>query len=268
MESKLIASILIFITLHMFVAAGEPLYKERIKYIKEKYGIVCPAPEPYQPKEIPLNKLIDHTQLAGDALPDQIKKLCDEAKQYNFAAVCVNPCYAKLASSYLKGTDVNIACVIDFPLGCSSTESKVHIALDAIKNGANEIDMVINVGFMKAGYYDLVYEDIKQIANACHEHNAHLKVIIEATCLEKDVLIVDACLLSAAAGADFVKTSTGTHATGGAKPEHVKLMRETVGGKLGVKAAGGIRTKEDALKMIEAGCDRIGASKGIKIVTS
>ncbi len=121
---------------------------------------------------------------------------------------------------------------------------------------------------MKAGLYDLVYQDIKAVTEACHKKKALNKVIIEATCLEKEDLIVDACLLAAAAGADFVKTSTGTHATGGAKPEHVKLMRGAVGGKLGVKAAGGIRTKEDALKMIEAGATRIGASKGIQIVTS
>lgn len=262
-----ITRVLLFVSFLVFTIS-QPLYVSRIKYIKEKYGIVCPTPEPYVPKNIPMNKLIDHTQLAGDATPDQIKKLCEEAKQYNFAAVCVNPCYAKLASSFLAGTDVNVACVIDFPLGCSNTDSKVHITLDSIKNGANEIDMVINVGYMKAGFYDMVYQDIKAIVKACHDNGAHLKVIIEATSLEKEELIVDACLLSAAAGADFVKTSTGTHATGGAKPEHVKLMRETVGGKIGVKAAGGIRTREDADKMVKAGCDRIGASKGIQIVSA
>lgn len=260
---------LFFLALPLLTTSvNTPFYEKRIEYIKEKYGIQCPKPEPYVKKEMALASYIDHTILGGDTTPAQVEKLCDEAKKYNFAAICVNPCYAKLGSSLLKGTNVKVACVIDFPLGCSSTPSKVNIAIEAIKDGANEIDMVINVGHMKAGLYDLVYNDIKSISEACHKNNAHLKVIIEATSLEKEDLIVDACLLSAAAGADFVKTSTGTHASGGAKPEHVKLMRETVGGKMGVKAAGGIRTKDDALKMIEAGADRIGASKGVQIVSS
>lgn len=260
--------VVLSLVIALAISAEVPFWQKRIDFIKKNYGIECPAPEPYVKKDMPIASLIDHTVLGGDATPAQVEKLCAEAKQYKFAAVCVNPCYAKLSHDLLKDTDVKVACVIDFPLGCSSTESKVFIAKEAINDGANEIDMVINVGHMKAGMYKEVYEDIKAITEACHNLNAHLKVIIEATSLEKEDLIVDACLLSAAAGADFVKTSTGTHATGGARPEHVKLMRETVGGKLGVKAAGGIRTKEDALKMIEAGADRIGASKGIQIVSS
>ena len=241
---------------------------QRIKYINQFHGVKPPFPEPYEPKPIPLNKMIDHTLLSSDATPENIKKLCEEAMQYNFAAVCVNPCYVKLARQTLGKSSVRVASVIDFPLGNSPTEAKVQSTAQAIRDGANEIDMVINTGHMKAKMYMDVFWDIKKVAAECHEHGATLKVIIEATCLEKEELIVDACLLAAAAGADYVKTSTGTHPTGGAKPEHVKLMREAVGNNLGVKAAGGIRTKEDALKMIEAGANRIGASKGIQIVNS
>ena len=244
------------------------MIEERIKYIKEKYNIECPAPTKYEPVDLPIASLIDHTLLANDATPAQVEKLCNEAKEHEFASVCVNQCYAGLAYSILKGTKSKVCCVINFPLGSASTDVKVAETLSAIKSGASEIDMVINCGWMKGGRYKEVLDDIASVAKACHENGAILKVIIEATCLEKDELIIDSCLLSAAAGADFVKTSTGMHKNGGAKVEHVKLMRETVGGKLGVKAAGGIKTGLDAMKMIEAGASRLGASSGIAIVTS
>lgn len=242
---------------------------ERIKYIKEKYNIDCPAPTKYEPAQnLPIASYIDHTLLANDATPEQITKLCNEAKEHSFASVCVNECYSALAYSILKDTPVKVCCVINFPLGSANTNVKVAEGISAIKNGAKEIDMVINCGWMKGGLYKEVLEDISSVAKACHDNHAILKVIIEATCLEKEELIIDACLLSAAAGADFVKTSTGMHKNGGAKVEHVKVMRETVGGKLGVKAAGGIKTGLDAMKMIEAGASRLGASSGIAIVTS
>lgn len=241
---------------------------DRIKFIKEKYGIDCPAPEQYVPEKFNVGSIIDHTLLANDATPQQVEKLANEAKEHRFASVCVNQVYAATAYKILKDTPVKVCCVVNFPLGSASTDVKVNETLAAIRDGATEIDMVINCGWMKAGMYKEVYEDIKAVANACHEKKALLKVIIEATCLEKNELIIDACLLSAAAGAEFVKTSTGMHKNGGAKLEHVKIMRETVGKKLGVKAAGGIKTGDDALKMIEAGASRIGASSGIAIVNS
>ena len=241
---------------------------ERIAYIKNTYDITCPEPTPFKPEERPVASYIDHTILVNDALPAQVKKLCEEAITYDFASVCVNQCYAALAYSILKDAKPKVCCVVNFPLGSATTSVKVFETKEAIKDGASEIDMVINCGWMKAGMYKEVYEDIKALAEACHAEKAHLKVIIEATCLAKDELIIDACLLSAAAGADYVKTSTGMHKNGGAKLEHVKLMRETVGGRLGVKAAGGIRTGEDAMKMIEAGASRLGASSGIQIIES
>lgn len=209
---------------------------------------------------------IDHTLLACDATPEQIKNLCKEAAQYHFASVCVNGCYAKLALEQLKGTGVKTCCVIGFPLGAMTTAAKVFETRDLIEQGVEEIDMVINQGWMKAGMYREVFEEIQLIANEVHAQHKILKVIIEATCLETDKLIMDACLLSQQAGADFVKTSTGMHKKGGAKAEHVKLMRETVGKACGVKAAGGIHSYEECMQMIEAGASRIGASSGIKII--
>ncbi len=208
------------------------------------------------------NKLIDHTLLKQDATPEQITKLCEEAKQFDFMSVCVNPAYVPLAASILKGSDVKVCTVIGFPLGMNLTKTKVEEAELAIKEGADEIDMVINVGMLKAGHDDYVEEEIrllKQVAGS-----KVLKVIIE-TCLLSDDEKVRACLASKRAGADFVKTSTG-FSTGGATAHDVALMRKTVGPDMGVKASGGVRTHEDLLAMVEAGANRIGTSNGTKII--
>ena len=209
------------------------------------------------------NKYIDHTLLKQDATPEQIVKLCEEAKQFDFMSVCVNPAYVPLASACLKNTDVKVCTVIGFPLGMNLTKTKVEEAIQAVKEGAEEVDMVINVGMLKAGHDDYVQEEIKEIKQAVGQKIV-LKVILE-TCLLSNDEIVRACLASKAAGADFVKTSTG-FSTGGATVEAVKLMRKTVGPEMGVKASGGIRTHEDLLAMVEAGATRIGTSNGTKII--
>ncbi len=208
------------------------------------------------------NKLIDHTLLKQDASPEQIVKLCEEAKEFDFMSVCVNPAYVPLAVQCLKGSDVKVCTVIGFPLGMNLTKTKVEEAELCIKEGADEIDMVINVGMLKAGHDDYVREEIrllKQVAGS-----RVLKVIIE-TCLLTDEEKVRACKLSKEAGADFVKTSTG-FSTGGATAHDVALMRQTVGPEMGVKASGGVRTHEDLLAMVEAGANRIGTSNGTKII--
>ena len=208
------------------------------------------------------NKLIDHTLLKQDATPEDIVNLCEEAKQYDFMSVCVNPAYVPLASECLKGSDVKVCTVIGFPLGMNLTRTKIDEAKLCISQGANEIDMVINVGMLKANQDDYVREEIKLLKEVAGKNV--LKVIIE-TCLLTDEEKVRACTLAKEAGADFVKTSTG-FSKGGATPEDVKLMRETVGPDMGVKASGGVRTHEDLLKMVEAGANRIGTSNGTKIV--
>ena len=209
------------------------------------------------------NKLIDHTLLKQDASPEQIMELCAEAKKFHFMSVCVNPAYVPLAAEYLKESDVKVCTVIGFPLGMNLTKTKVEEAILAVKEGANEVDMVINVGMLKAGHDDYVREEIREVKQAVGR-GVVLKVIIES-CLLNDDQIVRACLASKQAGADFVKTSTG-FSTGGATVEAVKLMRETVGPDMGVKASGGIRTHEDLLAMVEAGANRIGTSNGTKII--
>lgn len=208
------------------------------------------------------NKLIDHTLLKQDATPEQIVKLCEEAKEFDFMSVCVNPAYVPLAAECLKGSDVKVCTVIGFPLGMNLTRTKVDEAVLAIKEGADEIDMVINVGMLKAGHSDYVKEEIRLLKEVAGKRV--LKVIIE-TCLLTDEEKVLACKLSKEAGADFVKTSTG-FSTGGATVHDVKLMRETVGKDMGVKASGGVRTHEDLLAMVEAGANRIGTSNGTKII--
>ena len=208
------------------------------------------------------NKLIDHTLLKQDATPEQIIKLCDEAREFDFMSVCVNPAYVPLASERLRGSDVKVCTVIGFPLGMNLTRTKVDEAMQAIKEGAQEIDMVINVGMLKAGHDDYVREEIKLLKEVAGK--LVLKVIIE-TCLLTDEEKVRACLLSKEAGADFVKTSTG-FSTGGATAHDVELMRKTVGPEMGVKASGGVRTHEDLLAMVEAGANRIGTSNGTKII--
>lgn len=208
------------------------------------------------------NKLIDHTLLKQDATPEQIVKLCEEAKEFDFMSVCVNPAYVPLASECLKGSDVKVCTVIGFPLGMNLTRTKVDEARLAIQEGATEIDMVINVGMLKSGHADYVKEEIKLLKEVAGK--LVLKVIIE-TCLLTDEEKVLACKLSKEAGADFVKTSTG-FSTGGATAHDVKLMRDTVGPEMGVKASGGVRTHKDLLAMVEAGANRIGTSNGTKII--
>ena len=207
---------------------------------------------------------IDHTVLAANAQEEKIAKLCEEAKQWHFASVCVNTCWTKFCAEKLKGTGVIVCVVVGFPLGAMCTKAKAFEAKCAVEEGATEVDMVINVGWLKDHKDDLVEADIRAVKQACGDK--HLKVIIE-TCLLTEEEKVRACQLSVKAGADFVKTSTG-FSTAGAKAEDVALMRKTVGPNVGVKAAGGIRTYEDAKKMIEAGANRLGCSAGIAIVTS
>ena len=210
-----------------------------------------------------LAKYIDHTLLKPQASQADIQKICDEAKQYHFASVCVNPSYIAFVAEQLKGTDVTPCCVVGFPLGACTPAAKAFETADAVANGAKEVDMVINVGAIKSGDWALVQQDIAGVVAAAAGH-AKVKVILE-TCLLTDEEKVQACKASVAAGADFVKTSTG-FSTGGATVEDVRLMRQTVGPDIGVKASGGVRTYEDAIAMIEAGASRLGASAGAKIV--
>lgn len=211
-----------------------------------------------------INAYIDHTLLKPEAAESQIRQLCSEAIEHRFCAVCVNSCHAALAARLLAGTDVSVACVSGFPLGAMSTAAKAFEAEDACRNGAREIDMVINVGKLKDGDEPYVEADIRAVVDAAAKYGAAVKVILE-TCLLTDEEIRRACRLSEAAGARFVKTSTG-FAAGGATAEHVALMRSCVGDRLGVKASGGIRDLKTALAMIEAGADRIGASAGVQIM--
>lgn len=209
-----------------------------------------------------LEKYIDHTLLKPDATKAEIIKVCDEAKEYNFASVCVNEYYTGLVAKELAGSDVKVCTVVGFPLGASTTAVKVAETKSAISAGAEEIDMVINIGALKDGDNDYVREDIRQIKEATGDKV--LKVIIE-TCLLTEEEKIRACQLSVEAGADFVKTSTG-FSKGGSTPEDVALMKKTVDGKALVKASGGVRSYEDAMAVIQAGADRIGASAGIAIV--
>ena len=206
--------------------------------------------------------MIDHTLLKAEATRDQIKKLCEEAKQYGFASVCVNPTWVKYAAELLEGAESVVCTVIGFPLGANTPAVKAFETKDAIANGAGEIDMVINIGAMKNGEYDLVREDIKAVVDAAN--GTLVKVIIE-TCLLTDEEKVKACELAVEAGADFVKTSTG-FSTGGATAEDIALMRKTVGPEIGVKASGGVRSLEDMKLMVENGATRIGASSGVAIM--
>lgn len=212
-----------------------------------------------------LNKYIEHTLLKQDATKAEITKLLDEAIQYDFLGVCVNPCNVKYAKEYLKNSDVKVVTVIGFPLGQNTKEIKILETIDAIKNGADEIDMVINVGLLKDKAYETIVDEISAIKGACQGHN--LKVILETDLLTQDE-IKKACELCIEAKADLVKTSTGFVKNGvGAKAEDVALMFNTVkDAGMQVKASGGIRDKEAALKMIEAGATRLGTSSGVKII--
>lgn len=213
------------------------------------------------------NKYFDHTILKADAVDEEIEKICKEALEYNFASVCVNSGNTAYVADLLKGSDVGICTVVGFPLGAMSTIAKKFETLNAIENGATEIDMVINVGALKDEDYDFVLEDIKEVKKACMHNSenrqALLKVIIETCLLTKEEKI-KACELAVEAGADFVKTSTG-FSTGGATVEDVRLMKNTVGDKARVKASGGIRDIATARAMIEAGADRLGTSATVAI---
>ena len=209
-----------------------------------------------------LNKYIDHTLLKPDASQEQIETLIEEAKKYDFASVCVNPTWVNFAAQALKATDVKVCTVIGFPLGANTPELKAFETSDAIQNGANEVDMVINIGALKSRNFDLVERDIRAVVEAAK--GTLVKVIIE-TCLLTDDEKVKACQIAQKAGADFVKTSTG-FSTGGATVADVALMRKTVGPDMGVKASGGARSYEDTLAFIKAGATRIGASSGVAIM--
>jgi deoxyribose-phosphate aldolase len=207
--------------------------------------------------------MIDHTLLKPEATRQQIESLCQEAKEYKFASVCVNPTWVSTAKKLLQGSGVMVCTVIGFPLGATTTETKAFETKNAIENGAEEVDMVINIGALKDHNDELVEKDIRAVVEAA-KGKAHTKVIIETSLLTKEEKI-RACELSVKAGADFVKTSTG-FSTGGATAEDIALMRKTVGPELGVKASGGVRSTGDVQKMIEAGATRIGASSSIAIV--
>lgn len=215
---------------------------------------------------VEIAKMIDHTLLKPDATDSEIKKLADEAKEYGFASVCVNPCHVKLVADALKDTDVKVCTVIGFPLGANTTETKVFEAKEAILNGANEIDMVLNIGKLKSGDYDYVKKDIEAVTNTAKFFGEVIVKVILETCYLTDDEKVRACKITVDAGADFVKTSTG-FGSGGATVHDVELMRKTVGENFGVKASGGIRTADFAKEIVKAGANRIGTSSGIQIVT-
>lgn len=206
--------------------------------------------------------LIDHTALKPESLPLDIEKLCEEAREYHFAAVCVNPSFVKMCSDLLAGTDVAVASVVGFPLGATTTKMKAAETEEAIENGAGEIDMVIHIGMLKSKDFNYTEKDIHAVVRAAGGN--WVKVIIETALLIDDEKVT-ACRIAQQAGAHFVKTSTG-FSKSGATPADVALMRKVVGSTMGVKAAGGIRTFADALKMIEAGANRIGTSAGVQIV--
>ncbi len=209
-----------------------------------------------------MNQYIDHTLLKAQATRSEIERLCQEAKKYQFISVCVNPYWVAYANELLHDTSVKVCTVIGFPLGANTSSVKAFEAKEAVKSGADEVDMVINVGLVKDGLWDQVQVDIKAVVDAAKP--ALVKVIIETCLLEHDE-IVNSCQAAQQAGADFVKTSTG-FSTGGATVDDVALMRQTVGPDMGVKASGGIHTFEEAQALIEAGASRLGASKGVAIV--
>jgi deoxyribose-phosphate aldolase len=216
------------------------------------------------PDDPSVGQYVDHTLLKPDATKDQIAQLCYEARKYEFASVCVNPTHVKLCADLLNGSAVKVCTVIGFPLGASSPEVKAFETETALRDGATEIDMVINIGALKARDFDLVAKDIDGVVRMAHASRAVVKVIIETALLEEDEKVT-ACLLSKEAGADFVKTSTG-FSGGGATVEDISLMRKVVGPEMGVKASGGVKSYEDAKSMVMAGATRIGASAGVKIV--
>ncbi|QSZ28408.1 deoxyribose-phosphate aldolase [Aceticella autotrophica] len=210
-------------------------------------------------------KMIDYTLLKSNATDNDIKKLCTEAKEYNFASVCINPVYVNFAKNLLERSDIKVCTVIGFPLGANTIKTKTYEAKDAIKNGADEIDMVLNIGRLKSGDFDYIEKEIKAVVKESKAlKNVIIKVILE-NCYLTDEEKIRACEIVVHSGADFVKTSTG-FGIGGATIDDVRLMRKTVGDNFGVKASGGVRTSEDARLMIKAGANRIGTSSGIQIV--
>lgn len=211
---------------------------------------------------MPINKLIDHTLLKADATKAEVTQVLAEALKYDFASVCIQPCHVSYAAQYLKGSDVKVCTVIGFPLGANTSAVKAFETADAIQNGADEIDMVINIGALKDGQDETVLNDIVAVIQAAQDKT--VKVILE-TCLLSEEEIVKACQLCMQAKADFVKTSTG-FSTGGATIENVRIMKAAIDDTMQVKAAGGIRTYEDLLKMVEAGASRIGTSAGCSIM--
>ena len=208
------------------------------------------------------NKMIDHTVLKADTPLETVKRICDEAMEYGFASVCINPCHVAYCADYLKDSDVNVCTVIGFPLGANTSAVKAFETKDAIANGADEIDMVMNIGALKDKNYDLVRDEVKAVVEAAN--GTLVKVILE-TCLLTEDEIKKACELCVEAKADYVKTSTG-FSTRGATIEDVQIMKAAVHGKAKVKAAGGVRTHEDMVKIVEAGADRIGTSAGCSLV--
>jgi deoxyribose-phosphate aldolase len=209
-------------------------------------------------------RLIDHTLLKPEATREEIRKLCDEALNYGFASVCVNPWNVPQAAELLRGSVVKVCTVAGFPLGAAFPEVKAFEAQQSLEHGAQEIDMVINIGALKSGLLDAVTADIRGVVDSTHRGRGICKVILETALLTREEK-VEASLAAKDAGADFVKTSTG-FSISGATPEDVRLIRETIGTSTGIKAAGGVRTLEDLLKMVEAGATRIGASAGVKII--
>jgi deoxyribose-phosphate aldolase len=223
------------------------------------------APAPFsQPQGAEIAAWIDHTLLKPEATGQQVKKLCEEAREFGFATVCVNSIFVPLAAGLLNDSPVAVTCVVGFPLGANLTTQKVFETLSCLEMGAKEVDMVLPVGALKGEAYGQVLNDIRAVVQVAHNQRAIVKVIIEAALLTREEKIT-ACLISKAAGADFVKTSTG-FGPGGATLEDVELMRRVVGSEMGVKAAGGIRTLGEARAMIQAGASRLGASSGVQIV--
>ena len=237
---------------------------DRVRYIVEcgaqRVGLSVGGPR----VQSDLARYLDHTLLRPNATEEEIRKLCEEGLEYQFASVCVNPCWVPLASRLLENSTVKVCTVAGFPLGANRTDVKEYEARRSVFDGATEIDMVINVGALKSNNDPAVHDDIGAVVRACHENGAHCKVIIETAFLTEDEK-VKACTLAREAGADFVKTSTG-FGPAGATAADVALMRQVVGPELGVKAAGGIRGLAETREMIEAGATRIGASAGVKIV--
>lgn len=241
---------------HNFTDKAKPVVAAGADRIASTLGVA--------PTDGEMAHMIDHTILKPDASQDQIAQLCFEARKHGFASVCVNPTNVKLCAELLEGSGIPVCTVVGFPLGATPTDVKVFETQEAIRDGAKEVDMVINIGALKSRDYELVERDIASVARVCHAGDAILKVIIEAALLTDEEKVV-ACQLAKVAGADFVKTSTG-FGPGGATVEDVALMRHVVGPAMGVKAAGGISTFEDAQKMIAAGASRLGASASVRIM--